>query len=103
MANCYLSETGHNKVELVFNILTYSDVIRHIKDLSRNIQTHSKGYVTPVYSETLNIQKPGIFTTLAHSVSCHIQKPGIFRTLVYSEHWLIQKPGIFRSLAYSEP
>ena len=51
MANFVISETGRNNVELVFNILAYSDLIRHIQELSSDIQALSEAYVTLVYSE----------------------------------------------------
>ena len=38
MANSDLHETGRNEIELVFNILAYSDIITHIQKLSRHIQ-----------------------------------------------------------------
>ena len=78
MANCNLSETGRNKVELVLNILAYSN-IKHIQKLSRDIQTHSEACVALLYLEALHIQNPW-----------YIQNPGIFRiraisrTLIYS-------------------
>ena len=79
MTNWNLSKTGWNKVELVFSILAYSNIIRHIQELSRDIQTHSEAWVILVYSEPLHIQNPGIFRTLAYSES----EP-------YQEHWYIQ-------------
>ena len=51
MVNFVISETGRNNVELVFNILAYSDLIRHIQELSSDIQALSEAYVTLVYSE----------------------------------------------------
>ena len=48
MRHCDLSEIGRNKVELVFNILAYSDIIKHIQDLSRDIQTYLAACVTLV-------------------------------------------------------
>ena len=87
IANCNLSETGRNKVELVLNILVYSDIIRHIQELSRDIiQIHSESCVILLYSESLHIQNPGIFRSLIYLEPCHIQNqshiqnPGIFRT-----------------------
>ena len=50
-----ISKTSRNKVELVFNILAYSDIIRYIQDLPRDIQTHSEACVTLVYSEAWHI------------------------------------------------
>ena len=79
MANSNLSETGRNKVELVLNILAYSNIIRHIQELSRDIQTHSEACITLVYSEPLHIQNPDIFRTLVYSESGP-----------YPEHWYIQ-------------
>ena len=79
MANYNYSETGHRKVELVLNILAYLNIIRHIQELSRDIQIHSEVYVTLEYSEPLHIQYPGIFRTLSYSES----EP-------YPEHWYIQ-------------
>ena len=102
MANCYLSETGHNKVNLMSNILAYSEKIRHIMELSRDIQTHSEGCVTPVCPEPWNIQNLGIFRILAYSKHIPIQNPAMFRTLGYSETWYIQNFGIFRTVVYSE-
>ena len=61
MANCDLSETSRSKVKLVFKILPYSDIIKHIKELSMDIQTHSEGWVILVYSD------PGIFGNMANS------------------------------------
>ena len=75
---CY-SETGRSKIELVLNILAYSNIIRHIQELSRDIQTHSESCVILVYSEPLHIQNPGIFRILA----CSESEP-------YQEHWYIQ-------------
>ena len=117
MEKCNLSETGRNKVELVFNILGYSDISEHIQELSTDIQAHSEACVTLVYSEPWNIEDPGIFRILtsskpwhiqnprilrnqSYSAPCYIQNAGIFRTLVYSEPWNIQNPGIFRTLRY---
>ena len=71
---CY-SETGRSKIELVLNILAYSNIIRHIQELSRDIQTHSEAWVILVYSEPWYIQNSGIFRIRA-----------ISRTLVYSGH-----------------
>ena len=62
MANCELSESGSVKVELVFNILLYSDITMHIWELSRDIQEHSETvYVTLVYSKPWYIQNLDIF------------------------------------------
>ena len=69
MANYNYSETGHRKVELVLNILAYLNIIRHIQELSRDIQIHSEVYVTLEYSEPCHIQNQS-----------HIQNTGIFRT-----------------------
>ena len=97
MVNSNVSDTGSNKVKLVFNILAYSDIIRHIQDLSRDIQAQSEVCVTPVYSKPWYIQNPGLFRTLAYSEPWNIQNPIIFKTLAYSEPWYIQ------TLVYSEP
>ena len=51
MAKSDLQENGHNKVELLFNILTYSVITGHIQEVSRDITANSEAYVTPVYSE----------------------------------------------------
>ena len=56
MANSEIHEIGHNKIELVFNILLYSDKITHIQEWSRDIKTHSEVCVTPEYSEPWYIQ-----------------------------------------------
>ena len=69
MANSEIHEIGHNKIELVFNILVYSDIIRHIQEWSRDNKAHSEVCVTPVYSEPWYIQNQS-----------HIQNPDIFRT-----------------------
>ena len=63
MVNSEINETGHNKVELVFNILAYSDIIRHFQEWSRDIKAHSEVCVTPVYSEPWYVQNPGILRT----------------------------------------
>ena len=68
----------------MFSILVYSDIISLIKELSRDIQRHSEGCVTPAYSEPWHIQNPGIFRTLPYSDP--------FSTFVYSV-----------SQAYSQP
>ena len=68
-SNFNLSETGRNKVELALNILAYSNIIRHIQELPRDIQTHSEPCVTLVYSEPWYIQNQS-----------HIQNTAIFRT-----------------------
>ena len=82
MRNSDLSETARNKVELVFNILEYSDIIMPIWELSRDIQAYSEACVTPVYSKSWYIQNHGIFRTLAYSEPWCIQNPGMFKTLV---------------------
>ena len=73
MANCNLSETGRNKIELVLNIVAYSNypgIFRHIQKP-----------VWPWY-----IQNPCIFRTLIYSEPCyiqnqsHIQNTHIFKT-----------------------
>ena len=92
IAICDLSETGRSKVELLFSIVEYSGIIRHIQKLSRDIQTHLEACVTSVYSEP-------IFRTLAYSELWYIRNPGIFRNLTYSESWHIQNTGIFRTRA----
>ena len=56
MANSEIHEIGHNKIKLVFNILVYSDKIRHIQEWSRDIKAHSEVCVTPEYSEPWYIQ-----------------------------------------------
>ena len=84
MVNCDLSETNDNKVELVFNILAYSNIIRYLKKISRDIQTYSEGRVIPVYSEPQYIQNRPIFRSLVYSEPCNIQNRGIFRTLAIS-------------------
>ena len=103
MEKCNLSETGRNKVELVFNILRYSDISGHIQELSTDIQTHSEACVTWVYSEPWNIEDPGIFRILTSSKPWHIQNPRILRNQSYSAPCYIQNAGIFRTLVYSEP
>ena len=112
-ANSDLQENGRNKIELLFNILAYSVITRHIQEVSRDITAHSEACVTPVHSEPWYIQNPGIFWNLAYSEPwyIYIQYPGIFRilfsTLVPSESWYIQNYGkfttraIFRTLVYS--
>ena len=106
MANSDLQETGPNKVELVFNILAYSVITRHIQEVSRDITAHSEACVTPVYSEPWYIQNPGIFRTMTYAETWNIQNPDI--TLVPWEPWYIQNHGmfiiraIFRTLEYSE-
>ena len=77
MGNCNLSETGCNKIKLLFSILASSDIIRYIQELTRDIQTHSEVCVTLVYSEPWYIQNPGIFRSLAYSGASHLQNPGI--------------------------
>ena len=89
MANFDLHETGRNKVDLVFNILAHSDIIKYFQNLSRNIKAHSEACVTPVYSKSWYTQKPRVFRTLTYSEPLHIQNFGIFRTLAYSEPWYI--------------
>ena len=59
----HLSETTGTKIELVFSILAYSDIIKHIHELSRDIQAHSEASVTPIYSEPWYIQDLSIFRT----------------------------------------
>ena len=83
----------------MFSILVYSDIIRFIKELSRDIQRHSEGCVTPVCSEAWYIQNLGIFRILAYLEPWYIQKPGIFTTLVYSEPCHIQIRDIIRTRA----
>ena len=105
MANSDLQENGRNKVELLFNILAYSVITRHIQEVSRDITAHSEACVTPVHSEPWYIQNPGIFRTLAYSEPWYIQNHDKFWNLTYSEPWYIyiQYPGILRILAYLVP
>ena len=63
------------------HILTYSEIIRHIQELSRDIQAHSEASVTPVYSEFWCIQNADIFGTRA-----------IFKTLVFSGLQVYSQP-----------
>ena len=56
MANYNLSETSRNKVDLLFNILAYSDKARHILELCRGIHVLKEPYVTLIYSESCYIQ-----------------------------------------------
>ena len=51
MENSFLSEAGRNNIELVLNIFAFSDINKHIEELSRDIQIHSEACVTLVYSE----------------------------------------------------
>ena len=69
ISNFNLSQTGRNKVELALNILAYSNIINHIQEWSRDIQTHSEPCVTLVYSESWYIQNQS-----------HLQNTGIFTT-----------------------
>ena len=80
MSNGELSETIWDNIKLVFNILTYSHIIKHIKELPRDIQVHLEASVNPVYSQ------------LFHILNCGI-----------SQHSDIQTTGMLRMLAYSEP
>ena len=52
MINCDLSETTHDNIKLVVNILAESHIIKHIQELSRDIQVYSEASVNPAYSET---------------------------------------------------
>ena len=79
---------------IFIHIQANSNIIRHIRELSKNIQAHSGPCCIP---------KTGIFRTLTYSENWYIQSHGIFRILVYSEPWNIQKAGIFRTLLYLEP
>ena len=83
MANSDLQETGPNKVKLVFNILAYSVITRHIQEVS--ITAHSETCVNLVYSEPWYIQNPGIFRTMTYLETWHIQNTGISSTVTYSE------------------
>ena len=115
MGNCDLSKTGRNKVEIVFNILAYSNKTKYLQELSRDIQAHSKTCLIPVYSESWHIQDPwyikdpGTFGNLKYSKLWYIENPGIFKNLIYSEPWYnlepynIQNPGIFRIVECSAP
>ena len=51
----------------------YPGILKHIQELSRDIQTHSEACLTLLYSEPLHIQNPRIFRIRA-----------ISRTLIYS-------------------
>ena len=73
IANSDLHETHCNNVELVFNILAYSVITRHIQEVSRDIMPHSQACVTLVYSEPWYIQNPDIFRNLAYSEPWYIQ------------------------------
>ena len=86
MTNCDLSETIWDNIKLVFNIRAYSLIIKHIQELSRDIQVHSEASVNPVYWEYWHIWNYNIFTTLK-----------------YSEHWYVENDGIFRTLVYRKP
>ena len=103
-ANSDLQENGRKKIELLFNILTYSVITRHIQEVSRDITAHSEACLTPVHSEPWYIQNPGIFRTLVYSEPWHILKLGIFRTVLclYQVPWNIQNPSIFSTLLPSE-
>ena len=124
MGNCNLSETGRNKVEIVFNILAYSNKSKCLWELSRDIQAHSKTCLIPVYSESWHIQDPwyikhpGTFGNLEYSKLWYIENPGIFwynlelyniqnpgilRIVECSAPWHIQNASIFRTLVYSKP
>ena len=83
MANSDLQETGPNKVKLVFNILAYSVITRHIQEVS--ITAHSETCVNLVYSEPWYIQNRGIFRTMTYLEAWHIQNTGISSTVTYSE------------------
>ena len=86
-----------------------TDIIKHIQELSRDIQLHSEAWVIPVYSEpaifgtVVNLRPPGIFRALAYSEPSYIRNPGIFKILAYAELWLNQSRDIVKNLAYSEP
>ena len=99
MANSDLQETGPNKVKLVFNILAYSVITRHIQEVS--ITAHSETCVNLVYSEPWYIQNPGIFRTMTYLETWHIQNTGISSTVTYSESW--HNAGAFKTLVYTEP
>ena len=80
-----LSETTRNNIKLVFNILAFSDIIRYIEELSSDIKEHSVACLNPVYWNSWQIQKAGIFRTLPYSETWYIQNPAVYRTLVYLE------------------
>ena len=51
MTNRDLPETIRKKIKLVFNILAQLHIIKHNKELSRDIQVYSEASVNPAYSE----------------------------------------------------
>ena len=79
MTNCDLNETTLNNNKLVFNILAYSHIIKHIKELPRDIQVHLESSVNPVYSQPLHILNCGI------SQPSNIESTGMLRMIAYSE------------------
>ena len=91
MGKCDHSETSCNKVELLFKIPLYSDIIM-------NIQGILQGYLDTLGS----ICKPGIFRSLAYSLLFHIEILDMFRTEVHWEKWHIPNPCIFKTMAYSK-
>ena len=105
MANSDLQENGRNKVELLFNILAYSVITRHIQEVSRDITAHSEACVTPVHSEPWYIQNHDKFWNLAYSEPwyIYIQYPGILRILAYLVPWCLQNPGIYRTKESLQP
>ena len=103
MVKCDLTETSCNKANLVFYNLSYSFIIRNIKELSRDFQTHLEASLTLVYSEIWHFHNLCISRTFIYSEAWYIEKYKIIRTLVYSKPWHIQNPNIFKSLLYSEP
>ena len=89
--------------KIVVSILASSDIIRHILDLSRDIQPVSEACVTLLYPEPWYIQDPGLFSALRYSGARYIQNTGVFRGLAYSDPspWYIHWLGIFGALKHS--
>ena len=98
MENSFLSEAGRNNVELVLNIFAFSDINKHIEELSRDIQIHSEACVTLVYSEPWHNQNPCISRNLEYLEPGDFQNTGTFRTRA-----IFRTPVYSGSEAYSQP